>query len=317
MRTASNDRTATDEDAFQPAAWDESGGLVSRDASQRHVDALVTEIGERNLDSHVVVDRATARVESASTRFRRGLLRRDAQRPARRCVPRSPLGAESRALRVAFDAGGRVRRRPRHRPRRRRRPDAGGCGRRDLPLRRRVAGRVRPCRGVTGRAGRRPGRYKPRREDHLDDSDVSSSTPLSGTSTSPRRRVPTVSPSAASPAARGSGPSGRCARTGRWRPVPPRHWTASARWATGPPTCRSTPFAGIASKPTRRRLRWTAFERRDRRLRRRDDARRGPGRPRRRVVLCGPAEPSRSFGSPPRPATQTVLTRCSRRHGRA
>ncbi|EMA14754.1 phosphoglucosamine mutase [Haloarcula marismortui] len=45
-----------DEDAFQPAAWDESGGLVSRDASQRHVDALVTEIGERNLDSHVVVD---------------------------------------------------------------------------------------------------------------------------------------------------------------------------------------------------------------------------------------------------------------------
>ncbi|AJF25559.1 MULTISPECIES: phosphoglucosamine mutase [Haloarcula] len=45
-----------DEDAFQPAAWDESGDIESRDASQRHVEALVAEIGELDLDSHVVVD---------------------------------------------------------------------------------------------------------------------------------------------------------------------------------------------------------------------------------------------------------------------
>jgi len=45
-----------DEDAFEPAAWDESGDIESRDASQRHVEALVAEIGELDLDSHVVVD---------------------------------------------------------------------------------------------------------------------------------------------------------------------------------------------------------------------------------------------------------------------
>ena len=45
-----------EEDAFQPAAWDESGSLASRDVSQRHVDTLLSEVGERDLDSHVVVD---------------------------------------------------------------------------------------------------------------------------------------------------------------------------------------------------------------------------------------------------------------------
>lgn len=45
-----------DEDAFQPAAWDESGSLASRDVSQRHVDTLLSEIGEQDLDSHVIVD---------------------------------------------------------------------------------------------------------------------------------------------------------------------------------------------------------------------------------------------------------------------
>ncbi|MFB6222576.1 MAG: phosphoglucosamine mutase [Haloarcula sp.] len=55
------DRRATIEqrletDAFQPAAWDESGQIESRDATQRHVDALVAEVGQMNLDSHVVVD---------------------------------------------------------------------------------------------------------------------------------------------------------------------------------------------------------------------------------------------------------------------
>jgi phosphoglucosamine mutase len=45
-----------DEDVFEPAAWDESGDIESRDASQRHVEALVAEVGDRDLDSHVVVD---------------------------------------------------------------------------------------------------------------------------------------------------------------------------------------------------------------------------------------------------------------------
>ncbi|WP_424001924.1 phosphoglucosamine mutase [Haloarcula salina] len=42
--------------AFDPADWDASGTVESWDAGQRHVDALVTEVGASGLDSRVVVD---------------------------------------------------------------------------------------------------------------------------------------------------------------------------------------------------------------------------------------------------------------------
>jgi len=45
-----------DEGAFEPASWDESGDSECWDASSRHVDALLEEVGESDLDSHVVVD---------------------------------------------------------------------------------------------------------------------------------------------------------------------------------------------------------------------------------------------------------------------
>ena len=42
--------------AFAPAEWDAGGTVESRDAGQRHVDALVSEVGASDLDSRVVVD---------------------------------------------------------------------------------------------------------------------------------------------------------------------------------------------------------------------------------------------------------------------
>ncbi|MBV0902166.1 phosphoglucosamine mutase [Haloarcula salina] len=55
------DRRATIEErlgdgAFDPADWDASGAIDSWDAGQRHVDALVAEVGASGLDSRVVVD---------------------------------------------------------------------------------------------------------------------------------------------------------------------------------------------------------------------------------------------------------------------
>jgi phosphoglucosamine mutase len=45
-----------DDGAFEPASWDESGDSEPWDASPRHVDALLEEVSESDLDSHVVVD---------------------------------------------------------------------------------------------------------------------------------------------------------------------------------------------------------------------------------------------------------------------
>ncbi|PSP84565.1 phosphoglucosamine mutase [Halobacteriales archaeon QS_6_64_34] len=44
------------EDAFEPAAWDESGSLETWDARARHVDAIRAELDRESMDSRVVVD---------------------------------------------------------------------------------------------------------------------------------------------------------------------------------------------------------------------------------------------------------------------
>jgi len=44
------------EDAFEPAAWDESGSLETWDARARHADAIRAELDRESMDSRVVVD---------------------------------------------------------------------------------------------------------------------------------------------------------------------------------------------------------------------------------------------------------------------